>query len=496
MRDCAERSDGSIHDISSGLAAVAALHTNRSAIAAFAGPLDGKWRNFFGLSPANLLRPPLTQSQLSILKTDVYVSIHGMRAPTGKSRTTPFLNLLSGRRGEAAVAVLNAVWVDLDTYKVGITDSDALAELRSLRNQGRLPPWSLQIHSGRGVWLVWMLRSDDDATSPPAATELNKDECRRINAALADQLQELGADRNSADLARVVRVPHTLNAKAVAEGRDAVVRWEFASPLPRYTVRELATCLLHKSHAAHRHGFAQQRSAWVDRRTFCTKRAPRGRAFDASTAQIAVHRRWSLPLLDMLALAFYRNGYKRGHRHYALFWIAHLLTLALPSEPMKLAEIHRICRELNAEFPAPLPESSVRRQVIRGTSWKPSNYVSHGDLARRFGVTEEEGSLLRRLKTSPLPRRERRRAALQECRQNWNDAKGCAPTLEELARELGLAGHAVSPATLSRDLRALGCTCTDAPSRSDPAQRTKSSAKNETAMQRRQPYRSKREAPR
>ena len=449
-------------DIRRGLALLAALHRDPKAIAALAGALDGKWRNLLGLTRSELLNPPFTATELAALKTDVYVSLHGMRPTKGTTRAKPFKGRRAGTRRNGSVAVLNAVWADLDTYRCRLSPEQALDALRALRDQGQLPAWSLEIHSGRGVWVLWLLRTDDDGDLPPEATDANKDACRRINAALVERFRHLGADGNATDLARVARVPLTRNAKAVAQGLDGTVRWELASPLPLYTIGELAAAF--RAHASaqppcrQRRGYPQRRSGWVDHGTYSAKRAPRGAPFSKHSAEPAARRRWSLAVLDLLSLAFYRGGYKQGHRHYALFWIAHLLNLALPSEPDKIAEIHRICRELNDESAEPLSVGSVKRQVVQATRWKPAGYVSNRTLAAKFNVTDDEAGLLRKLKpgSTQTNRREARREAVGAVRQDWVEAKGSPPTLDELAREVALAGHHASPTTLSRDLRALG----------------------------------------
>lgn len=476
-------------DIRRGLALLAVLHRDPKAMAAFAGPLNGDWCNLFGLTRSELLDPPFTETELAALETNVYVSLHGMRPAKGKTRAKPFKGRRSGKRGNDVVAVLNAAWVDFDAYKVGLSADEVLEELRRLRDQGQLPPWSLDLDSGRGVWVLWFLRADDSTDLPPEATPANKDACRRINAALVERFRHLGADGNSTDLARVARVPFTRNAKAVAEGLEGIVRWELAKPLPYYTIAELADVFLADESVqparGKRRGYQQRRSACVDRRTCRTKRAPRGRPFSPNAGDAAARQRWGLPLLDLLSLAFYRGGFKKGHRHYAVFWLARLLNLALPPEPGKLSDIYRICEEVNAEFTEPLPPATVKRQVLRATSWKPAGHVSNRALAAKFDVTDEEAALLRKLKpgSAETNSRDARRETVSAVRQDWIEAKGSPPTLDELAREVALAGHSVSPATVCRDLRALGYarrTAAGSPA-SRGGREEKTSAKNEKA---------------
>lgn len=473
-----------VADLHRGFTLLATLHRDPAAAAAFTGPVDGTWRRFFGLLPTELLHPPLSASQWAAMTTDVYVTVNGIRPAKGRSRTRPFTDCRAGDRGDDVVAALNAVWMDLDTYTKELSPEQVLAALETLKDDGRLPSWSLEIRSGRGLWVVWLL-TRDDSESPPQATAANKAACVSINRALALRFAHLGADPASTNLARVTRVPGTINSTAVSEGKAGVVTWKYSSPLPRYTIGELSAAFpaepsgpMEKRAAAQR-GHAQTRKPWVDRGTYRAKRAPRGRPFCRRTAENAVRRRWGYSAMDILALWVVRDGYKRGQRHRAIFWIAVLLKLAWPSELGKSDEIHRICDEVNKRCKPPLSAGEVDGQIAKALAWESKGHVTNRKLAGLFGVTAEEAPLLQKLKPTVPSRRETRRAAAATIVDDWLEAKGTLPTDDELAGELTLAGYAVSRTTVWRDRRATGSTA--APPANRNSQRLETSAKNETA---------------
>ena len=87
---------------------------------------------------------------------------------------------------------------------------------------------SIVVNSGRGEHRYWLLESPIDSTM---ATELQRQWVYRC-----------GADHAAVDLARVLRVPGSVNTKNGARAR--VTSWE---PDRRYTAAQLWNCLLYTS---------------------------------------------------------------------------------------------------------------------------------------------------------------------------------------------------------------------------------------------------------
>lgn len=104
------------------------------------------------------------------------------------------------RKGDAAHCVeVPAVWGDIDVYEIGRTKEEAIEAL----NAFHMPP-TLVIDSGGGVQAFWML------TEPATVA----DDADDLKAALREIARVFCGDPKVVDLARVMRLPGTINAKA------------------------------------------------------------------------------------------------------------------------------------------------------------------------------------------------------------------------------------------------------------------------------------------
>jgi len=110
---------------------------------------------------------------------------------------------VQGRGSAKDVVSINATWVDIDAKdEFGNRDPDlALEGLDNYIAARRVPPPSATVLSGAGVHAYWLL------DTPTSGDELHQ--VSRINKALAEQV---GGD-DVADLARVLRIPGTMNRK-------------------------------------------------------------------------------------------------------------------------------------------------------------------------------------------------------------------------------------------------------------------------------------------
>ena len=103
---------------------------------------------------------------------------------------------------------LNAFYVDIDCYKLGLTQDAVIHELIESSSFLSIPHWTFLIKSGRGVYVIWKLRNEDGYI----------DEVKRkwkvVEDYLCSQLSYLGADSNATDIARVLRVPFSYNSKS------------------------------------------------------------------------------------------------------------------------------------------------------------------------------------------------------------------------------------------------------------------------------------------
>lgn len=156
--------------------------------------------------------------------------------------------LTGGRGGAGTVCALTGLWADVDSRglahaseRLPPTDDDALA----LVAEFPLPP-TLLVHSGHGLQGWWLFREpwtlDSDAEHA-AAAEL----ARRFTATMQSYAAAHGwAIDNTGDLARVLRVPGTVNRKVA--GAPAPVRLLHVDEDARYTRDDLEPYLVDVDH--------------------------------------------------------------------------------------------------------------------------------------------------------------------------------------------------------------------------------------------------------
>ena len=99
-------------------------------------------------------------------------------------------------------------FVDLDTYSTAYgklhEEPLSLAVRQRLTDEG-IPPASLVVHSGRGLYLKWLLRSPLPQAALPRWNAVQRE--------IVSRLSDLGADPKARDASRVLRLVATCNTK-------------------------------------------------------------------------------------------------------------------------------------------------------------------------------------------------------------------------------------------------------------------------------------------
>lgn len=140
---------------------------------------------------------------------------------------------------------LNACWVDIDLHapgEYGRTVGQRYGAMLDMVHRRELPRPSLAVHSGRGIWFLWLLIGKDGL--PPKAYPEKKLAQQELNRELA---RRMGADQGATDSARMIRVPGSTNS--LAEPGDEEVEWRFLADLngryrgEEYTMERLAAAL-------------------------------------------------------------------------------------------------------------------------------------------------------------------------------------------------------------------------------------------------------------
>ena len=103
---------------------------------------------------------------------------------------------------------LNALFIDLDTYKTGFTKEQILINLNENHFKQSMPIPNFIIDSGRGLYLIWLIKK-----VPSMALPLWK----AVEEYFYKTLKEFGADRQALDATRILRVPGSINSKTNTE---------------------------------------------------------------------------------------------------------------------------------------------------------------------------------------------------------------------------------------------------------------------------------------
>lgn len=108
-------------------------------------------------------------------------------------------------RKESNVVQIRCIGIDVDCYSVGMTVEQAEREIYKLVVSGVLPNPNLLIYSGNGLQVVYSI----EGGVPAKLSWLTKD----ITAQLALKTSHIGSDMSCIDIARVFRMPGTVNEK-------------------------------------------------------------------------------------------------------------------------------------------------------------------------------------------------------------------------------------------------------------------------------------------
>jgi hypothetical protein len=215
-------------------------------------------------------RPELEAVAGTLAEGEVYIAPNRFYGPRGGSRR---------------LAALNALWLDLDTYRVPALAALEREEVAALILRriaaAELPPPSFLIDSGRGHYCVWLIRGAVPAARPRWSATMR---------ALVEWALPLGADPACVDAARVLRMPDSWHA---GTGRQVTV---VAGDGARYDFGALADAIWRAAGRPTREALSRRRARGRSpRRSDTGSQAPRQRGLSRPGA-------WRAVLVDLEAL--------------------------------------------------------------------------------------------------------------------------------------------------------------------------------------------------
>ena len=215
---------------------------------------------------------------------------------------------------------LKAQFIDLDIYKTGFTKTQIIMHLETDYFNKSIPRPNLIIDSGRGLYLIWLLNS-----VPSKALPLWK----AVEEYLYSVLKPFGADRQTLDPTRVLRVPGSINSKSKTTV-SIIDEYDYI-----YDLREIQN-------------------------EYLPELKPKEKKKGRPSKTVFIHRERSLyfaRIQDITKLCELREYDLRGHREVILFLYRYYLCSFTEDVQKALGDV----LELNGMFTYPLKENEVIR---------------------------------------------------------------------------------------------------------------------------------------
>lgn len=395
------------------------------------------------------------------LERDAYFSLHGFWKPTKAGR-----GILKGSwRKTKNVRWLNAAWVDCDCYNVGATWAAAVGVVQGMQDEGLIPPASFLVRSGRGLWLLWLLRGEADSSLGERAYTRNVQLWAKVQNELASRLRILGADTTAGDAARVARVPGSVNTKSGT--RVAYLLQSTGQGLGfSYTLPELASrlgigpgaveapppLLPHPRRQPAQPALPMPPGEQLHRRTEKPKTAKQRRGIKGWQAK-AQHRLDNFAILREL-----RGGFSEGHRNHA----ARIYAGILWSAGYRGEALRGMVEEFSQRYCKPPLYSSEVHGAATGAGNRECWGIKTVTIAEWLEITPDEAQLLsgwpakgEKPPAPPPARRKQEADRRRELEAEVIRTYGRVPPLRTLQAHLAERGVEAVLQTIQRDLKAL-----------------------------------------
>jgi len=386
------------------------------------------------------------------LLKDSYVSINaGYRlrrhGRIGGQRTRAFGH---PKHSTDTLKYLCACYADIDYYRFNADFGSVLGQVVKYQDDGLIPPASIIVRSGRGMWLLWLLSDPKDPERSQGAFPEKIELYTKIQKEIVERLSHLGADPQARDAARHVRVPGSLHT-----GSERYVEWWIQGAGASgfvYNLTELAQFFgvqVRELNPRVRAAFRDGEQKYKD--------AARRKGWEALN-----QRRWR-DFERLLALR--GGGFDQGCRNHAAVIYAWLLRCNGWSQADGAHQV----MEMAANCRPPLSASQCRDAVKTGFGQKMRKMFNQ-TISDWLTITPSESEMLERLPpatpsqphriavSTPKPERVRgaaapgRRVTILEIVAKLD---GKVPPCREMARLLEEHGIHASHVTISQDYKEL-----------------------------------------
>ena len=344
---------------------------------------------------------------------------------------------------------LCACYVDLDYYKLGLQFGTVFGAVISYQDQGKIPPASIIVRSGRGMWLLWLLHDPKKPYQAQGAFPEKIDLYLRVERAIVDRLSDLGADVAARCAVRRIRIPGSFHT-----GSEQHVQWWIQGKESNgysYTLAELAKAF-----------GIEQRLHHATKKAFIEGEKPKNKR----------NRGWqrltSYRLREFRMLRSARGGFCQGCRNHAALIYAFLLRCSGVPRGNAAVEVAL----LGAECHPPLGPAPCRA-AIKSAFGRRLSKLYDQTISDWLDITPDESQMLpERTNGHRLPAASRfgkkiasdlaagkaqvtRREDRQAMILRLVNHSGQVPPCRAMARQLNEIGFPVGFVQVSKDYRAL-----------------------------------------
>lgn len=331
-------------------------------------------------------------------KTERYYSFQGDKLPNvvadwlDQDDVYIALNVFRGfeRKAEKLIGY-NALYTDLDFYKLGITKAAARKEIQRMINEGEILPPSLLIDSGRGYQLIWLVNF-------MKATDGYSRLWRAMQGAIYDRFKHLNADNAARSTTQIYRLVGSWSSRT-----NTQITFEHLSD--RYEIGELKDWLLDEIE-------------YTPAAPSTTARKPRKKR--AYTEQgLTPHTLAKARKTDLEQLVDLRQG--RVNRRRLIFYYA---IVTLESYGGDVDKLTAALRTINSRFAAPLSQhvlDSAKASAYNSYTLKKGNKnmgykFTNAYLMDNLEITADEQQYMTQL-IGAAEKNERKRQANEKARR-------------------------------------------------------------------------------
>lgn len=436
------------------LETIGLIHRHDDGVITFAKKFDGQWRHLAGLTRKGLIE--CLPRIMPYLVQDAYFTVNA------SYQAAPWKNSITGLPGgwcrEIYLRYLNACFVDLDCYKFGLQFGDAVNQVIKAQDANVIPPASIIVRSGRGLYLLWLLRGEgrNFERAFPQTIPLYKDVLRAIRERIREFNPALNPDPAAGRTTQLLRIPGSINTKAELPV-VAQIQVIQGGVVPVYTLKDLAK--LFDVWAAPE--LPQRTSDYLSGSGRVVQRPGSCPARRSGRIKSGHYR-----LTDLHTIAVNQAKIKQGKRGMALMYYCEFAKAAEYDLQATIRGMETFARELcSPPYPSDADDTPVR-EIVRDIFGKGIKRFKSASIARFFEVAPAQARSWGLISIVPWAiRDERKKAKVRDTKRDarreviWRivqEHPGAVPSYRRVARRLKQEGlGTVSYRTIGKDLRAV-----------------------------------------